>query len=322
MRAATQRDTRFDLSASIKGRAYRKLRRFMCRWQTIRSAGSAILDGNMRLRWLPQILVLLMIARGLAQAPAFPPLEQWTTALTEGNAGALRSFYSNLPPAQINTTAGKVGADSEIAFWTGLKAKSIKLTITESAFPQTGIAEIMFQAAVTPGKSGRAVNVLEEQVWQQQNGIWRILAAKRDITRLEQPVRLDTKIYPEDSARQDVHSAVQRAVKAHKRVLVVFGADWCYDCHVLERAFKRQDIAAVLGSNYEVVHVDVGEGDKNQDLMNEYQVPMKRGIPALAVLDSSGKLIYSQRNGEFERARALGPEDLLAFLRKWRAQPR
>jgi hypothetical protein len=87
---------------------------------------------------------------------------------------------------------------------------------------------------------------------------------------------------------------------------------------VLDRALERPDIAPVLKSNFEVVHVDVGTGDKNQDLMNEYQVPMSRGIPALAVLDASGKLIYSQRNGEFERTRALGPEDLLAFLNKWK----
>jgi hypothetical protein len=66
----------------------------------------------------------------------------------------------------------------------------------------------------------------------------------------------------------------------------------------------------------------VGQGDKNQDLMNEYQVPMQRGIPAIAVLDASGKVIYSQKNGEFERARAIGPEDLLEFLKKWKPQAR
>ena len=70
--------------------------------------------------------------------------------------------------------------------------------------------------------------------------------------------------------------------------------------------------------NYEVVHVDVGEGDKNQDLMEQYQVPMKKGIPAIAVLDSDGKLLYSQRGGEFEKARALAPEDVLAFLNQWK----
>jgi hypothetical protein len=68
------------------------------------------------------------------------------------------------------------------------------------------------------------------------------------------------------------------------------------------------------------VHVDVGEGDKNQDLMKEYQVPMDRGIPAIAVLDSTGKVLFSQKNGEFEKARALGPEDLVNFLEQWKPQ--
>jgi hypothetical protein len=49
---------------------------------------------------------------------------------------------------------------------------------------------------------------------------------------------------------------------------------------------------------------------------------MRRGIPAIAVLDASGKVIYSQKNGEFERARAIGPEDLLNFLNKWKPQAR
>ena len=71
-----------------------------------------------------------------------------------------------------------------------------------------------------------------------------------------------------------------------------------------------------------MVHVDIGEGEKNQDLMQQYQVPKNKGIPALAVLDSDGKLLYSQKNGEFEKARALGPEDLIEFLKKWKPQAR
>ena len=66
------------------------------------------------------------------------------------------------------------------------------------------------------------------------------------------------------------------------------------------------------------VTFDIGQGEKNQDLMKDYGVPMERGIPALAVLDGNGKLLYSQKNGEFEKARALGPEDLVEFLNKWK----
>jgi hypothetical protein len=36
------------------------------------------------------------------------------------------------------------------------------------------------------------------------------------------------------------------------------------------------------------------------------------------VLDADGKLLFSQKKGEFEKARALGPEDLVDFLNKWK----
>jgi hypothetical protein len=214
----------------------------------------------------------------------------------------------------------QLNADADISFWTGLNAKSIGLLIAQSTSPQPGIQQIVFQAQIRTKPPARTLYVSEGQLWQQQGAEWKLISAQRtDATKLEQPLSLDAKIYPaEADARVEIRSAVARAAKSRKRVLVVFGADWCYDCHVLDKAFRRSDIASLLNPNYEVVHVDVGEGNKNQDLMTQYDVPMKRGIPALAVLDSSGKLLYSQKNGEFERARALGPEDLLAFLKKWK----
>jgi thiol:disulfide interchange protein len=128
-----------------------------------------------------------------------------------------------------------------------------------------------------------------------------------------------TEIYSESAdAHAEIKEALQKAAAEHKRVIVVFGANWCYDCHVLDTAFHRSDLAPILSANYEVVHVDIGKGEKNQDLMRKYEVPMKRGIPGLAVLDGDGKLVYSQKNGEFENARALAPEDFLSFLNKWK----
>ncbi|MGB8010295.1 MAG: thioredoxin family protein [Terriglobales bacterium] len=126
-------------------------------------------------------------------------------------------------------------------------------------------------------------------------------------------------IYDESAdAHAEIKEALQKATAEHKRVILVFGANWCFDCHVLDKAFHSVDLAPIVAANYEVVHVDIGKGEKNQDLMTKYEVPMKRGIPGLAVLDGDGKLIYSQKNGEFENARALTPEDFRAFLNKWK----
>jgi len=126
-------------------------------------------------------------------------------------------------------------------------------------------------------------------------------------------------IYDEKAdARAEIKEALEKATLEHKRVIVVFGANWCYDCHVLDKAFHSSELAPIIAANYEVVHVDIGKGKKNQDLMMKYDVPMQRGIPGLAVIDADGKLVYSQKNGEFENARALAPNDFLAFLNKWK----
>ena len=126
-------------------------------------------------------------------------------------------------------------------------------------------------------------------------------------------------IYDERAdAGAEIKEALHKASRVHKRVIVVFGANWCYDCHVLDAAFHRPDLAGIIAAYYEVVHVDIGKGDKNQDLMAKYEVPMKRGIPGLAVLNADGKLVYSQKNGEFENARGLTIEDFRAFLEKWK----
>jgi hypothetical protein len=269
---------------------------------------------------LLSVFLSLVPAASVAEtAENFQPLEQWQMAVLNGDATRLVSLYSVAPPAKIDTGKGNVDAMADAAFWTGLKIRSMDIHIVQFVSPQPGIQKLLFQAsALTPS---RTVYVTSAQLWQMQGGGWRIIAAGRDITKLEQPLSVDESIYPaQANAREEIREAEKRAAKGKKRVLVVFGADWCYDCHVLDKAFHRKDIAAALTPNYEVVHVDVGRGEKNQDLMNEYGVPMKRGIPAIAILDSGGKLLYSQRNGEWERARALGPEDLIALLRKWKRQ--
>ena len=281
------------------------------------------------LRSLVLLAIATLLPRCFAQAspPAgksatdFPPLLQWKSAVISGNTAALKALYSTNPAAQVATPAGPSDTDSDAAFWIGLKAHRIKLDIIQSDSPQAGSRQVVFQTEVQSASAGgHTVYVTEGQLWQQQGEQWRLMAVKRsDPTRLQQPASKDKVIYaPGIDAHTEVQEAVALASNQHKRVLVVFGANWCYDCHVLDLAFHRSDIEPVLRKNYEVIHVDVGEGDKNQDLMQQYQVPMKKGIPAIAVLDSDGKLLYSQQGGEFEKARALSPEDVLAFLNKWK----
>jgi thioredoxin 1 len=132
----------------------------------------------------------------------------------------------------------------------------------------------------------------------------------------------EANLYPANAdARAEIKQAEERAALEHKRVLLVFGANWCFDCHVLDRAFHRPDFTSAIGG-YEIVHVDIGDdGKKNNDLAEQYGVPLGKGIPALAVLESDGKLVVSQKHGEFQNARAMSPRAFLDFLNKWKLQP-
>jgi thioredoxin 1 len=253
----------------------------------------------------------------------FPPVEQWKNAVLSGNVTALRALYSTDPAPRVITVAGESSVDADLSFWTGLKVKRMKVDIIESKTPQTGLQQVAFEAEVhsTGAMGGESTQyIIEAQLWQQQGAQWRLVGVQRqNPTRLQQPTSTTKIIYaPGLDAHAEIKQALATAAKEHKRVILVFGANWCYDCHVLDLAFHRPDLEGVLEHNYEVVHIDVGEGDKNQDIMQQYQVPMKKGIPALAVLDSGGKLLYSQQGGEFEKARSLAPQDLLAFLNKWK----
>jgi thioredoxin family protein len=256
-----------------------------------------------------------------AEAAPFAPFEQWKAAVLTGNASALKALYSTDPPAEVSVKLMKGGADTDINFWLGLKPRSMKTEVVRNEM-RHGHISYTFRAEVQSGlPNGQAVNVTEDQSWQQQGGQWRLVGVERtDSPQLKQPSNMKKNIYPDDvDAHAEIKEAEERAAREHKRLLLVFGANWCFDCHVLDLAFQRQDLAPVLAANYELVHVDLGPDEhKNADLVQHYEIPLNKGIPALAVAESDGKPVVSQKNGEFEDARGLTPEVLLQFLNKWK----
>jgi thiol:disulfide interchange protein len=126
-------------------------------------------------------------------------------------------------------------------------------------------------------------------------------------------------IYPDPAqAQTQIAAALKTAAQTHKRVLLDFGADWCGDCIVLDRYLHNDENRSLLESNFVLVHVNVGMYDANLDLAKKYGIPLEKGVPAMAVLSETGKLLYSQRNQEFEKARMLAPADVTRFLVQWK----
>ena len=133
------------------------------------------------------------------------------------------------------------------------------------------------------------------------------------------PIAVKTDLYLADAdAKKEIGAALKLAATNHKRVLLVFGGNWCYDCHVLDRALHEGAAGKILNESFLLVHVDIGEADKNLDLAKQYKIPLEKGVPVVAILRGDGKLLYSSGDGEFEAARRMMKKDLVAFLLRWK----
>ena len=126
-------------------------------------------------------------------------------------------------------------------------------------------------------------------------------------------------IYPDPSqAKADLAAALKTAAATHKRILLDFGGNWCGDCQVLDLYFHDPRNRPILEANFVLVHINIGHMDANTDIAETYQIPLKRGVPALAVLSEKGTLLYSQKSGEFESMRNLESTALTTFLVQWK----
>lgn len=258
---------------------------------------------------------------------AFDGVDKWKASLASADIASLKLLYSANPPAKYIGEDKQPAPDiaPETEFWqkivsSGPTAINVS-TLGEEDQQNLHTVSLEVSMKLKTASGLRTRYVLERQAWQKEGGQWRIMfATHSSVLKMRPALKPNANLYDKNAdARTEIKEALSAAARTHQRVILVFGANWCYDCHVLDQAFHQPDIAPLLHKNFRVVHVDIGDdGKKNNDLAEEYKVPLERGVPALAILGPDGKLLYSQKNGEFEKARALDPDDVVAFLNKWK----
>jgi thioredoxin 1 len=114
-------------------------------------------------------------------------------------------------------------------------------------------------------------------------------------------------------AAADVQHALASAHTDHKKVLLVFGANWCGDCRALDQALHGSS-QSLVASKFDVVKIDVGNFDKNLELASRYGNPIAKGIPAVVVLAADNHVLYSTKGGELANARDMGDQGIYDFL--------
>lgn len=116
---------------------------------------------------------------------------------------------------------------------------------------------------------------------------------------------------------QQITDALAIAKANNKRVLLQFGANWCWWCNLLHNLFEKdQAIRELLQKSYVVVLVDVNQGH-NKEVDARYGTPTKHGLPVLVILDSDGKQLVTKDTGELEEGDHHSPDKVLEFLNEW-----
>jgi len=117
-------------------------------------------------------------------------------------------------------------------------------------------------------------------------------------------------------AKLDIKQALTQAATANTPVIVVFGANWCGDCTMLDSAMKNGASAPLLSRDFKIVKVNVGHFDKNLDVAKSYGVPLEKGIPAVAIISTKNEVLYATRDGELADARKMGDNGIYEFFKR------
>jgi thioredoxin 1 len=120
-------------------------------------------------------------------------------------------------------------------------------------------------------------------------------------------------------AQADLTVALKQAQASKKKVLIIFGANWCKDCLELDKSFKAEN-AALIASQFVLVKIDVGQFDKNLSIANAYGNPIKKGIPAAVILRADNSLLYASKGGELSNARRMGDAGIAQFFQQVMSQ--
>jgi thioredoxin-related protein len=127
------------------------------------------------------------------------------------------------------------------------------------------------------------------------------------------------KLYnPAANVKKDVATAVAKAKKEGKNVLIQVGGNWCIWCYRYD-GFVKGDTALhrITNENYVVYHLNYSKENKNLDDLKELGFPQRFGFPVFVVLNQKGERLHTQDSGLLEKEKSYDADKVKTFLKAW-----
>ncbi len=127
------------------------------------------------------------------------------------------------------------------------------------------------------------------------------------------------KLYnPNADAGADIKTAVSKARKEHKHVMLQIGGNWCIWCTRFHNTVESNDtLKRLMNDNYVVVYVNYEKKNDSDKIWEELGFPQRFGFPVFVILDEKGNRIHTQNSAYLEEGKGHSPEKIAEFLQQW-----
>jgi len=127
---------------------------------------------------------------------------------------------------------------------------------------------------------------------------------------------------PKIPAEQLIAGAITEAKSEDKKVLLLFGANWCPWCRRLHKALTQEStVQTRLRKNFVLVFIDANtrnDKQRNATVLEKYGDPLQFGLPVFVVLDLDGKQLTTRETASLAAdTDAKVAARVLAFLNEW-----
>ncbi|MCO5285621.1 MAG: thioredoxin family protein [Chitinophagaceae bacterium] len=123
---------------------------------------------------------------------------------------------------------------------------------------------------------------------------------------------------PAADAKKEIATAVAKAKAENKNVFLQIGGNWCIWCLYFNNLTTQDaELKSYMEQNYNVVHVNYSEENKNLDVLASLDYPQRFGFPVFVILDQNGKRIHTQNSEYLEEGKGHSKKKVMQFLQQW-----